>query len=306
MAVRRRNDHPLEGRGVGRLGVGLQRQLLGRAGDGANRGDRVGVPHRIGQRIYADAPCGQRSRVDLDAHGILLGAKNLDLAHAVQRRQCRRNDVLGIGVELGEAARAALQRQQQDGRVGGVGLAIAWGRRHVGGQLPQRAIDGRLHVGARLVDIAMQIELQDNRGRALRAGRTDRGYRRNLGELLDQRRGHRVRHGVGRGARQVGGHRNDRKLDVRQRRDGQLEIGKGANGNHGDGDKEGRDRTPDEELRYVHGPPPSPPAARAGSTPAPILPRAQWPRVSARARPGPAPLRPRGWASRRRGATALR
>ena len=73
------------------------------------------------------------------------------------------------GVELRQRRRVALQRQQQDRRIGRVDLAVARRRRHLGRQVPLRARDRRLHVGRRLVDVAVELELDRDRGRALRS-----------------------------------------------------------------------------------------------------------------------------------------
>ena len=63
------------------------------------------------------------------------------------------------------------QRQDQDRRIGWVDLAIGRIAGQVGRQLAAGGVDGGLHVAGGGVDIAVQIELQRDRGRAQRAGR---------------------------------------------------------------------------------------------------------------------------------------
>ena len=86
----------------------------------------------------------------------------------------RRDHRLGEGVELRQRLGVALQRQQQHRRVGRVDLAVARRRRHLGRQLPLRARDRRLHVGRGLVDVAVELELDRDRGEALVVGGADR------------------------------------------------------------------------------------------------------------------------------------
>ena len=66
------------------------------------------------------------------------------------------------------AAWCRCQRQQQDRRVGRVELAVARRRGHLDRQLALRARDRRLDVGRRLVDVAVELEL-DRRSRSIPA-----------------------------------------------------------------------------------------------------------------------------------------
>jgi hypothetical protein len=105
----------------------------------------------------------------LDAHRVFLAAEDQHLRHALDGRERRGEHLLDEGVELRERRHLALQRQQQDRRVGRVDLAVARRRRHLERQLPLRPRDRRLHVGRGRVDVAVQRELDRDRGRALRA-----------------------------------------------------------------------------------------------------------------------------------------
>ena len=51
----------------------------------------VGIGDGVGNFINADLPCGQRSRIKLRPHCILLRAKNLYLRHAAHHREALRN-----------------------------------------------------------------------------------------------------------------------------------------------------------------------------------------------------------------------
>jgi hypothetical protein len=117
----------------------------------------------------------------------------------------------------GERRDLALQRQQQDRGVGGVELAIARRRRHAGRELALGPGDRRFDVGSRRVDVTVERELDRDRGRPLRVGGGDGIDAGDGGELLDQRRRHRDRHDLGRGARQLRGNVDDRELGAGQR-----------------------------------------------------------------------------------------
>ena len=64
------------------------------------------------------------------------------------------------------------QPQLQNRRVGRIHFAPVRIARKIGGKLAARRVDGRLNVARRRVDIAVQIELQRDAGRAQRAATT--------------------------------------------------------------------------------------------------------------------------------------
>src|SRR5262249_14266224 len=108
------------------------------------------------------------------------------------------------------------RRQQHDRRVRRVDLAVGRRRGEVLGQLPARRIDRALDVVGCAVDVAVEVELDRDRGRAQRTGR---GHLRDAGDLrklalqrLRDRRGH----GFGTGAGQGGIDLDGREIDLRQ------------------------------------------------------------------------------------------
>ena len=144
-------------------------------------------------------------------------------ADAVDGRERRRDHLLGEGVELGSGVVSLRQRQEQDRRVGRVDLAVARRRRssRPAAGAATRAIAACTSAAALSMSrsrsnwIAIEVEPCELGG----ADRVDAGDGR---ELLDQRRRHGVRHGVGRGAGQLGRDVDDREVDLRQRRHRQL------------------------------------------------------------------------------------
>ena len=70
------------------------------------------------------------------------------------------------------------QSQDQDRRVGRVHFFVSRVARQIGWQLAARRIDGGLHVSCGRVDVAVQIELQNDAGCSKRAGRRHFGQRR--------------------------------------------------------------------------------------------------------------------------------
>ena len=110
------------------------------------------------------------------------------------------------------------QRDEQDRAVGRIDLAEARRRRQLRRQLAQRRGDVRLHVERGAVDVAVEVELHDDVGRAehrRRGHHVDAGDRR---EGALERAGDRGRHRVRAGAGQRGGDRDGREVDARQRR----------------------------------------------------------------------------------------
>ena len=83
------------------------------------------------------------------------------------------------------------------GRVGGVGLAVAGILRQVRRQLAARGVDGGLHVARGGIDVAIEIELESDRGRAERAGRGHLVDAGDASELALERRGNGGGHGSG-------------------------------------------------------------------------------------------------------------
>jgi hypothetical protein len=75
------------------------------------------------------------------------------------------------------------------GASAGFTFAVRGVARQIGWKLPARGVDRRLHITRRGVDVACEIELQDDAGRALSARRRHFGHTRDAAELaLEGRR----------------------------------------------------------------------------------------------------------------------
>ena len=144
-----------------------------------------------------------------------------------------------------------MDRENENGRVGGVDLPVGRRTWQVLRQLPGGGVDRRLNVIGGGVDVAVEIELHGDRGHAERARR---GHLRDAGNLRDlplerlrDRGGHRVRGS----ARQRRGDRDRRKVDLRQGRDRQLRVGDQADQQNGDHQQRRGDGAMDEGGRYA-------------------------------------------------------
>ena len=122
-------------------------------------------------------------------------------------------------------------------------------------QIDARRDDARLNVARRAVDVAIEAELQRDAGRAQRALRRHLVDVGDLAEMPLEGRRDRGRHGVGARAGHVGLNRDDRKIDLRQRRDRQLRIAQEPGEDDADRQQNRRDRSANEDLgkAVVHG-----------------------------------------------------
>ena len=93
----------------------------------------------------------------------------------------------------------------------GIDLAIGRRARQVLRQLPGGGVDRGLDVVGRGVDVAIEIELHGDRGRAERARRRHLRYAGDLRDLPLERLGDRRGHRLGRGAGQRGADRDGRE-----------------------------------------------------------------------------------------------
>ena len=138
--------------------------------------------------------------IHLHPHGALLLAADEHLGDAGNLRNLLRQDGVGVVVDLDQRHGVGLHRQDHDRRVGRVDLPIGRRRRQVLRQLARGGVDRRLHVTGGGVDVALQIELHGDLGRAEHADRGELSDAGDLGELILQRLRHRARHGLRAGA----------------------------------------------------------------------------------------------------------
>ncbi len=191
-------------------------------------------------------------RIDLDADRRRRVTEDRDLRDAGHLRYLLGEEEIAVIVDRGHRHRLGAQRQHDDWRVGRVDLLVARRRGHVPRQGFARGRDCRLHVLPRRVDVAVEIELNDDRGGAERALRRELGDARNLRELPLERRGDRGGHGLRACALERGGDLNRGKVHLRQGRDRQKRIGDHAHECQRRHQQRGCDRPADEWFGDVH------------------------------------------------------
>ena len=170
-------------------------------------------------------------------------------------RQPLLKDVGGEIVELPGRVRRRRHGDDHDRRVGGIDLMVGRILAQARRQVDARRDDARLDVARRAVDVAIEAELQGDAGRAQRALRRHLVDVGDLAEMSLEGRRDRGRHGVGAGAGHVGLNRDDRKIDLRQRRNRQLRIAEESRKHDADRQQDRRDRSLNEDLgkAVVHG-----------------------------------------------------
>ncbi len=90
----------------------------------------------------------------------------IDLADALDLAKPLGDDRVAVIVNLGRGQSVGGHRQDHDRRVGGIDLAIGGRGGQVEGQVAGRGVDGRLHVARRAIHVAIEIELDSDRGAA--------------------------------------------------------------------------------------------------------------------------------------------
>ncbi len=232
--------------GLRQLVVGVDRERPLGAHDGAlgivDGRDRERRAHVLEGQALGD----ELRRIELDTDGGLLLAADRDLRHAGDLADLRRELGLDIVVDLGQRQRVRGGAQLQDRRICRVHFPVGRRRRQVLGQLAARGVDRALHVVRRAIDVAVEIELDGDGGRAEHARRGHLRDPGNLRELGLERLRHRCGHGFGARAGQACAHLDGREVDLRERRDRQPRIGHHAREQDGDHQQRGCDRIPNE------------------------------------------------------------
>ena len=202
--------------------------------------------------LDGDAAGGQQVRIELRAHRVFLRAVDVDLRHAAEHRDPLGNHGLGVIIDHGERKGGRIQREVEDGLIGGVHLAERGRGRHAGGKAALHDGDGLLHVLRGGVEGAVEGELEGDAGAAPGAGgghRIEAGDGRELA-LEGGRDG--GGHGLGARAGKVGVHRNGRKIDIRQVAHRQPAVTGNAKQDDSAHDQRSHDRPANENLGDVH------------------------------------------------------
>ncbi len=212
-------DHPA-------LAVALQRSLGLVGVFGGDRG---------AHRLQAETHIVQGEGIGLDANRGLRRSADEDLADAFDLGQLLSHDRVGRVVHLVLGERVGGERQNQDGRVGRIDLAVVGIVGQIRRQIVASRVDGGLHVTRRGIDVAVQIELHGDAGRSQLAHRGHLVDAGDAAELPLQRSGYGRRHSLRTGAGQRSGYADNREVDLRQRGDRQLRVGQGSRQQQGKG-----------------------------------------------------------------------
>ena len=188
--------------------IGVLKAALGAIG--------VGPGQSRAHRVQPDAVAAQLHRIQLDAHRGTRSAADEALAHALNLRDLLRQNGVGQVVNLRLAQNIRSQRENQNRRFSRIRLAVTGVLRQVGGQLAARRVDRGLHIARGGVDVAADVKLQRDGGRAQR---TRRGHLVDAGdaaELAFQRRSDGRSHRLGAGAGHPRADADHRHIDVGQ------------------------------------------------------------------------------------------
>src|SRR3984957_8218361 len=157
-----------------------------------------------------------------------------------------RENVLGRVVDVDDRRHVRLDGEDEDRRVGRVDLAVSRRARKVLRQLSRGGVNRRLDVVGGGVDVAVEVELDGDRGRAERAGRRHLRDARNLRDLPFERLRDRGRHRIWGSAGQRSGYGDGGEVDLWEGRNRQRRERDEADKKHRDHDERGRDRAVDE------------------------------------------------------------
>ena len=238
--------------GVHELSARLQREHLMRADDRAGRHVDVPVPKRRFDLVDADLAGGERVRIELRVHGVLLTAEHLHLRDAGDLRDPLRDARFGVLVERPGRQRRRRDDEIEDRLIGRVDLGEDRRRRHALREQPRRLRDRALHVDRGAVEAPVERELERD---LRRAERVHRGHRLEPGdgrELILERRGDRGAHRFRAGAGELRRDEQRREVDVGQIAHRQRPIRHQAKQGDRRHQQAGRNRALDESFRDVH------------------------------------------------------
>ena len=122
----------------------------------------VGLAENRAQVLKTQAVGSQCGGVRLDAHCRPLAAADADETNAGELRDFLSESGVGKILDFRQRQRLGGERQREDGRIGGINLAVD---RRIGESLGEKigsAIDGRLDLLLSDIDIQVQIKLQSD------------------------------------------------------------------------------------------------------------------------------------------------
>ena len=252
VAISVRDHHRGVRRRIQELAVGEHREDTIAAGHRAGRQVDVRRLHRGDDLIDADAVRRELPRIDVDADRVFLRSEHVHLRNAVHHGDALRDVGIGVLIHRRERKRWRPHDEQHDRIVAGIHLHVRRRRRHLRWKLTCRPRNHRLHVLRSGIDVAAQIELQDDARGALQVGGVHRRETGNRRELFFERQRHGRRHRFRTGAGQRGIDGNRREIDRRQVGDRQHAIRHHAEHDDAQRDERRRDWTLDEQGCEVH------------------------------------------------------
>ncbi len=173
--------------------------------------------------------------IDFHAYGRERASANAHLPDALDLRKLLLDDRGRCVVQVGAVVFVRGESEDHDRRIGRIDLAI----RRVGGKVGRQerscGIDTCLHIARGEIDVTAEVELQRDGGGAERTRRGHFGETRDVAELAFQRSGDRRRHDLRAGAREACANGDGRKIDLRQRGDGEHRESDGAGHGNRDG-----------------------------------------------------------------------
>ena len=196
--------------------------ILVRAVEISQRGIQTGGLQRGADVFQVYSVRRKRGGIHLHAHRGLLAAADAHQAHARQLGNFLREARVRKVFHLRERNRLGRQRQSQDRRVRGIGLAVNRWRGQIRGQIGLRGVDAGLHFLLGDVNIELERKLQDDDGASVGAGGRHLAEAGNLTKLPLERRRHCGSHYVWIGPGVKRDHLNCGVIHLGQRRDGQL------------------------------------------------------------------------------------
>ncbi|MND99569.1 hypothetical protein D3C80_919560 [compost metagenome] len=239
---------------VGRIGVVARDAdrivLLGRLQRAGRQFDVLAVQRvlDVGDR---QAPRRHGPGVQPDAHGVALLAEDIHLSHAGHGGEAVDQIAAGVVGQLQPVHGGGAQEHDDDRRAVGIGLRHF---RRIGlvRQAAQHARDAVAHIVGRVVDVAIQRELDVHVRSAVAAGGVDALNALDAGDLLLDRLGDPALDHLGRSAGVAGADRNHRRIDVRQFAHGQEEEGRQPDHAQDDGRHRRKDGAPNRNIRQHH------------------------------------------------------
>ena len=167
--------------------------------------------------LETDAVAVELIGIGFNPNGGTRASPNEDLADTFDLSELLRQDGIGGVINLRRPKIVRSQRQNHDGGVRRIDLAVRGLAGKIGGKLIARGVDGGLHVASGSVDIAIEIKLKRDASGSEAAGGGHLRDTSNAAELALERssngRSHRFRAGTG----QARANRNRREINLRQR-----------------------------------------------------------------------------------------